>query len=224
MFDLTEQETTHDSPESSEAEMVDLTEQGTTHDSPEAEMIKLTTEEGTAPDSSYSSAHNSSNETEMVDLTMDNTSEPETPSEPTVTVTNTPSTGSEEQLTSSGRSVPECSVTFAPSTSSRGTSPSNSSGGTSEPEHSATATLQPSVKYSSTQILSYTSPDANVTMETRSSAKGDSSVESENQCLVTITTHLALFVCLQIMVVLQSKDHWQGPVQVKIQGDMMQDH
>ena len=50
---LTEQVTTHDSPESSEAEMVDLNEQGTTHDSPEsseAEMVDLT-EQGTTHDS-----------------------------------------------------------------------------------------------------------------------------------------------------------------------------
>lgn len=171
--------------------MVNLTEQGTTHDSPkssEAEMVNLNTEEGTAPVSSYSSLHNSSNKAETVDLTMENTSEPETPSEPTVVVANTPSTGSEEQLTLGGRSVPESSVTFTPLTSSGETIPSNTSAGTSERQHSATVTLQPSVKYSSTQTLSYTSPDTNMTVETRLCAKGDLSVESESQFSVAIIT------------------------------------
>lgn len=68
----------HDNTQSKGLESMEtsLTKQGTSPYSPEsseAEMVNLSIEEGTAPDSTHSSPHHSSNKAEMVDLTMDNT-------------------------------------------------------------------------------------------------------------------------------------------------------
>ena len=115
----------------------------------------------------------------MVDVTEQETSEREDTSELTANTSSqehsasqdleSPSLSSDEQLTSE-------------------------SGGMS-PEHLASTThlhtppeQQQSVKYSSSQTLSFTSMGAAVTLESKSSSRADMTLESENQCSLTITT------------------------------------
>ena len=128
-------------------------------------------------------------EIEMVDLTKQSSPHNDpSPEADKMEEDTTPYSDSSMGNATSASSSPECSVSLTPSANSCEVCTSPGSGGTAEPRCSASAPPQPCVTYTSTQTMTYTSPEASVVLETMSSATGNLNMDSKNHSSLTITT------------------------------------
>lgn len=159
------------------------------------ELEATVTEEWTLPDDfeagnvDLSEQVTDPTEIEMVDLTKHIMphNDPPSPEADIMEEETTPDSDSSMGNATSGSS-PECSVSLAPSANSCETCTSPCSGRTAETGCSASASLQQCKKYTSTQTMTNTSPEASAVLETRSSATGNLNIDSENHSSLTITT------------------------------------